>query len=61
MLYKIKESFGGQISFKKGQVRLFTDAEVIRYDHLIENIGGESVNITDMKPNREFKKGRKKG
>ncbi len=61
MLYKIKNSFGGYINFEKNQVRVFTDAEAIRYDHLIENIGSESVNSTDDKPNREFKKGRKKG
>ena len=50
MLQKIKKSFGRRINFGNNQVSEFTDADDLR-----------SVNSAARKPNKEFKKGRKKG
>lgn len=49
MANKVRYSLGGKNNFVKDQVSESTDAEDLR-----------SVNSTDRKPNKEFKKGRKK-
>lgn len=60
MKYKIKKAFGCYLNLSVGDIREFTDTDAIRYAHLIEPIGSESVNSTDIKPNKQYKKGRKK-
>ncbi len=49
MRNEINFSFGRSISFVKNKFREFIDADDIR-----------SINSTDRKPNKEFKKGRQK-
>ncbi len=49
MANKVIYSFGGKFNFAKYKVSEFTDADELR-----------SVNSTDRKPNKEFKKGRQK-
>jgi len=61
MKYRIKKSFGGYFNLAIGEIREFTDAEALRYAHLIEPVESESVNSLDSKPNKQYKKGRKKG
>ena len=60
MKYKIIRAFVGYFNFSLGEVREFTDAEAIRYAHSIEPINSESVNSTDIKPNKMYKKGDRK-
>lgn len=57
---KVIRAFGGYINFAQGEVREFTDAEAARYAHLLEPIEGETVNSQDQKPNKQYKKGRRK-
>jgi len=61
MKYKIKKAFGCYLNLSVGEVREFTEAEAIRYALFIEPIESESVNSIDSKPNKQYKKGRKKG
>ncbi len=49
MVNEINNSFGRRISFVKNKFREFIDADDLR-----------SINSTDRKPNKEFKKGRQK-
>ena len=60
MKYRIKKVFTGHLNFLAGEIREFTASEVARYGHLMEPIGDE-VNSQDVKPNKQYKKGRKKG
>ena len=60
MKYKIIKAFGSFINLQIGEVREFTEAEAIRYAHLIEKVDSDSVNSTDIKPNKMHKKGERK-
>jgi len=60
MRYKVKRAFGGYLNFSIGEIREFTDAEAVRYSHLIEPVDSEAVNSTDDVPNKQYKKGRRK-
>lgn len=61
MRYKITRAFGSFHNFSINEIVEFTDAEYLRYRHSLEPIEDESVNFTDSKPNKQYKKGRKKG
>ena len=60
MRYKIIRAFGGYFNYSLGEIREFTDAEAIKYAHSIEPINSDSVNSTDIKPNKMYKKGDRK-
>ena len=60
MKYKIIRAFGGYFNFSLGEIREFTEAEAIKHAHSIELINSESVNSTDIKPNKMYKKGDRK-
>ena len=61
MKYIIKKAFGCYLNLPIGEVREFSEADAIRYSHFLEHINSESVNSLDGKPNKKYKKGRKKG
>ena len=61
MKYRIIKAFGCFNNLQIGEIREFTDAEAIRYTHFIKSVESESVNSLDDKPNKQYKKGRKKG
>ena len=61
MRYKIMRAFSCCLNFEKDQIRELTDAERDKYAHMIEPIDNGSVNSTDGKPNKQYKKGRIKG
>jgi len=60
MRCKIIKSFGAYLNFAKDEEREFTAAEAIRYAHMIERVDSETVNSLDDKPNKQYKKGRRK-
>jgi len=60
MKYTIIKAFGCFTNLRIGEVREFTDAEAIKYAHLIEPINSDSVNSTDRRPNKMYKKGDRK-
>jgi hypothetical protein len=60
MKCRIIRAFGGYLTFAKDEVREFTEAEVIRYGHMIERVESETVNSLDGKPDKQYKKGRRK-
>ena len=60
MKYKIIKAFGCFINLQIGEVREFTDADAIRLSHFLEKVGSESVNSTDIKPNKMHTKGERK-
>jgi len=60
MKYKVIRAFGYFTNFKIGEIREFTDAEAMRLSHLLEPVYSDSVNSTDRKPNKMYKKGEKK-
>jgi len=58
---KIKRSFGRFLNFEQGQVREFTEAELVQFEHMVERGQENSVNSLDDKPDKKYKRGRKKG
>jgi hypothetical protein len=60
MRCRIIKAFGAYLNFAKDEEREFTAAEAIRYGHMIERIESETVNSLDGKPDKQYKKGRRK-
>ena len=61
--YMIKREFGRFISFKVGEVRRFTEEEarILNTNNpLVEVLEDKNINEMELKPNKSYKKGRRK-